>query len=226
MTTGTLYIVASPIGNLEDITLRALRILKESADFIYCEDTRYTKILLNAYDIKASLQSFHAHSSDKKIDTAVKQLEEGKNIAYLTDSGTPGISDPGSRLVRAARSKGIQVVPIPGPSALTTLVSASGFMGKNILFLGFPGKKDGKIRKELTQYKDFKGTIILYESPYRIKKLIPLIHEIFPTSEMVIGREMTKMYEEFIAGQVETIYNNMNFKEMGEFCLAIFTEKF
>ncbi len=225
MGTGILYIVATPIGNLEDITLRALKILKEHIDYIYCEDTRHTKHLLTSYNIKAPSQSFHAHSSDKKINLAIKQLEEGKNIAYLTDSGTPGISDPGPKLVRAVRSKGIHIIPIPGTSALTSLLSVSGFPGKNIVFLGFPGKKDSKIRKELIQYRDFKGTIILFESPYRVKKLLTIINEIFPDSEIIIGREMTKMYEEFITGTVEKVSKNMDFKEIGEFCLAIFTGK-
>jgi 16S rRNA (cytidine1402-2'-O)-methyltransferase len=226
MGSGILYIIATPIGNLEDITLRALKILKEQIDYIYCEDTRHTKNLLSSFDIKAPLQSFHAHSSEKKIEIAIKQLEEDKNLAYLTDSGTPGISDPGAKLVRAARTKGIRIVPIPGPSALTSLLSVSGFPGKNIVFLGFPGKKDGKIRKELSEYKNFKGTLVLYESPYRIKKLLAIIYEIFPDSEIIIGREMTKLYEEFITGTVEEVHKNKDFKEMGEFCLAVFTERF
>ncbi len=223
---GTLYIIASPIGNMEDITLRALKTLKEKVDYIFCEDTRYTRKLLMHYDIKLPTQSLHAHSSDSKIDFAVKKLEEGTSIAYLTDSGTPGISDPGAKLVRAVRLTKIPIVPIPGPSALTSLVSVTGYPSKNIVFLGFLSKNDSKKRKELVKYIDFKGIIVIFESPYRIKKLLTVIFEVFPDSQITIGREITKMYEEFYSGSVGEIYKNIeNIKEMGEFTLAIFTEK-
>ena len=226
MKTGTLYIIATPIGNMEDITLRALKTLKEEINFIYCEDTRHTGKLLSYYDIKLPTQSFHAHSSDFKIDAAVKKLQEGNNIAYLTDSGTPGISDPGAKLVRAVRLNNIPIVPIPGASALTTLISASGYPSKNILFLGFLSKNDSKKRKELSKYLDFNGIIVCYESPYRIKKLLGVIYGIFPDAHITIGREITKMYEEIISGSIEEIYNKIeNIKEKGEFTVAIFTEK-
>lgn len=226
MESGILYIIATPIGNMEDITLRALKTLKENIDCIYCEDTRYTKKLLNYYDIKLPAQSLHAHSSDSKIDFAVEQLEDGKNIGYLTDSGTPGISDPGAKLVRAARLKNIPIIPIPGPSAVTSLLSVSGFPSKNIVFLGFLSKKDSKKRKELEQFRDFNGIIVIFESPFRIKKLIPIIYEIFPNSQIIIGREITKLYEEFVAGKIDKINSNIDsIKEIGEFTIAIYTEK-
>jgi 16S rRNA (cytidine1402-2'-O)-methyltransferase len=226
MKQGTLYIIATPIGNMADITLRALKTLKEEVSYIFCEDTRHSKKLLMYYDIKLPTQSFHSHSSDSKIDFAIKMIEEGSSIAYLTDSGTPGISDPGARLVRAVRLKEIPIVPIPGPSALTALVSVTGYPSKNIIFLGFLSKNDSKKRKELIKYIDFKGIIVIFESPYRIKKLLPIILEIFPDSQITIGREITKLYEEFISGNIREIYNNIeNIKEIGEFSVAIFTEK-
>ncbi len=226
MNPGTLYIIATPIGNMEDITLRALKTLKENVDYIFCEDTRHTGKLLMHYDIKLPVQSLHAHSSDSRIELAVKKLEGGGSIAYITDSGTPGISDPGAKLIRTARSRNIPVVPVPGPSALTSLVSVSGYPSKNIIFLGFLSKNDNKKRKELYKYVEFKGIIVLFESPYRIKKLLNVINEIFPDSQIIIGREMSKIYEEFISGKVTEIYNNIdNVKEMGEFTIGIFTEK-
>ncbi|MBN2402516.1 MAG: 16S rRNA (cytidine(1402)-2'-O)-methyltransferase [Spirochaetes bacterium] len=226
MKPGTLYIIATPIGNIEDITLRALKTLKENVEYIYCEDTRYTKKLLTYYNITLPSQSLHAHSSDSKIDFAVRKLEEGNAIAYLTDSGTPGISDPGAKLVRAARLKGLPIVPIPGPSALTSLLSVAGYPSKNIMFLGFLSKNDNKKRKELTKYIDFKGIIVLFESPYRIKKLLSVVLEVFPDSHITIGREITKMYEEFISGDIKEICHTIeNIKELGEFTLAIYTEK-
>jgi 16S rRNA (cytidine1402-2'-O)-methyltransferase len=226
MNPGTLYVIATPIGNMEDITLRALKTLKEKVEYIFCEDTRHTGKLLMHYDIKLPTQSFHAHSSDSKIDFAVNKLEGGSSIAYVTDSGTPGISDPGAKLIRTARQNNIPVVPIPGPSALTSLVSVSGYPSKNIVFLGFLSKNDSKKRKELLKYSDFKGMIVIFESPYRIKKLLAVIFEVFPDSQIIIGREMSKIYEEFISGTVREIYDNIdNLKEMGEFTIGIFTEK-
>jgi 16S rRNA (cytidine1402-2'-O)-methyltransferase len=226
MKPGTLYVIATPIGNLEDITLRALKTLKEKVDYIFCEDTRHTNKLLMHYDIKLPTQSFHAHSSDSKIDFAIKKLEGGSSIAYVTDSGTPGISDPGAKLIRIVRLNNIPIVPIPGPSALTSLISVSGYPSKNIVFLGFLSKSDSKKKKELNKYIDFKGIIVLFESPYRIKKLLTIIFNIFPDSQITIGREITKMYEEFISGSVQEIYNNIdNIKEIGEFTIGIFTEK-
>lgn len=226
MNPGTLYIVGSPIGNMEDITLRALRILRESIDHVYCEDTRQTRKLLNHYNINISTSSLHAHSSDEKLASAIKILKDGKSIAYLTDSGTPGISDPGARLVRSAMSQGIPVVPVPGPSALASIISVCGFSEKNILFAGFLSKKDGKKKRELEKLKEYDGIIVVYESPYRIKKLLAAIREVFPDAELIIGREMTKIYEEFISGSSDDIFKSMdNITEKGEFAIAILNKK-
>ncbi|MFH0974655.1 MAG: 16S rRNA (cytidine(1402)-2'-O)-methyltransferase [Spirochaetota bacterium] len=225
MEPGTLYIIATPIGNLEDITLRALNTLRERIELIFCEDTRHTKKLISYYNIKLPTISLHAHSADSKIDFAIKQLEQGKCVAYMTDSGTPGISDPGAKLVRAALLKKIQIIPVPGPSALTALLSVSGFPSKNILFLGFLSKKDSRKRRELEEFRDFKGILVIFESPYRVKKLLNIIYEIFPESQVIVGREITKIYEEFISGNIEAVHNNLeDIKELGEFAIAILTD--
>ena len=139
-----LFIIATPIGNLEDITFRAIRILQNEVDIIFCEDTRQSKKLLDHYTIKIPMKSLHAHSSDKQIQNAVSLLQEGKTIAYMSDSGTPGLSDPGNKLVAAVASYDIPIIPIPGPSALTSIISICGFSGKNISFGGFLSKKPGR----------------------------------------------------------------------------------
>lgn len=223
MESGILYILATPIGNLEDITFRAVRILKDEVYIVYCEDTRQTRKLLNHYGINTPTQSLHTHSSPQKIKSTVELLLEGKSLAYVTDSGTPGLSDPGSRLVAAAREQGIAVCPIPGPSALAALVSVSGFHGKSMTFCGFLSKKESRRRKELLSLKDFNGMIILYESPYRIRKLLVAIREAFPGRPVLIGREMTKIHEEFIYDTIENLTARVDtIKEKGEFAVAIF----
>lgn len=225
MDQGTLYIIATPIGNLEDITLRAIRILKDEADIVYCEDTRQTRKLLNHYGIHAPTQSLHTHSSFQKIESVVDLLLDGKSVAYVTDSGTPGLSDPGSRLVAAARERGIAVCPIPGPSALGALLSVSGYHGKNVAFAGFLSKKEGRRKKELQALKQFSGIIILHESPYRIKKLLNGVREVFPGRTVLIGREMTKLHEEFIYDTIENMLSKSeSIKEKGEFSVAIFND--
>ncbi len=226
MEKGTLYIIATPIGNLSDITYRAINTLKEKTDYVYCEDTKHTRKLLTYYNLNLKTQSLHAHSSDAKIDRAVMLLNEGKTISYLTDSGTPGLSDPGSTLVRKARIQDIPIVPIPGPSALTSIISVSGFPSKNIIFAGFLSKKEGKKRRELEKFKNHHGIIVIFESPYRTKKLIKCIYELFPESEVIIGREITKIHEEFITGKIEKIHENIDeIKEKGEFTIAIFNKE-
>jgi 16S rRNA (cytidine1402-2'-O)-methyltransferase len=222
MSIGTLYVIATPIGNMEDVTFRAIRILKEQVGIVFCEDTRQTRKLLNHYGITAVTQSLYTHSSAQKIEDAIGLLRSGKSIAYVTDSGTPGISDPGSRLVDAALSRKIPVCPIPGPSALAAIVSVAGYHGKNIVFAGFLSKKENRRKNELLKLKESDGIIILYESPYRIKKLIHAISEIFPDSRVLIGREMTKLHEEFICGSITNLVTNIDaLKEKGEFTVAI-----
>ncbi len=222
MGTGDLYIIATPIGNLGDITYRAVKILSE-VDVVFCEDTRQTRKLLNHYGISVQTQSLHAHSSDRRIEQAVELLMEGKQIAYVTDSGTPGLSDPGAKLVSLARERGATVCPIPGPSALASLISVSGYQGRSVIFTGFLSRKPNKLRKELLRLKEFDGVIVIYESPYRIKKLISALSEIFPQNKVLIGREMTKFHEEFIFDSLENLIKNMeDIMEKGEFSVAVF----
>lgn len=219
---GTLYMCAGPIGNLEDMTYRAIRILKDEVEVIFCEDTRQSGKLLKHYGISKKTYSLHSHSSDKSLEFAMKFLNEGKSIAYLTDCGTPGVSDPGSKLAARAHENQIQVSPIPGASALTSLVSVAGFSGKNIIFGGFVSKKEGRKKNELLKLKEFSGTIVIYESPHRILKTLNTLAEVFPENNIVIGRELTKLHEEVISGTSLKIVENIeNLTVKGEFAIAI-----
>jgi 16S rRNA (cytidine1402-2'-O)-methyltransferase len=205
-----LYIVATPIGNLEDISLRALRILKE-VDLILCEDTRVTKKLLDRYQIQKPLLSYHQHSKLQKIDYIISLLKEGKNLALVSDSGTPGVSDPGNKLVEEVINrigKKVKIIPIPGPSALTCAASVSGFPMDKFLFLGFLPKK--KKRKEiLKEILDSKYPIIFYESPYRILKTLKELnlearaYNLEP--EVVVCRELTKKFETIYRGKLKKV---------------------
>jgi len=226
MQPGTLYIIASPIGNPEDITIRAIKLLAETIDIVYCEDTRQTGRLLSHHSISRPLRSLHAHSDDAKIMHMVDEIRSGKNIGYMTDSGTPGMSDPGSKIVAIARREGVNVVPVPGVSALTTIVSVSGFPDKNILFGGFLSKKPGRRKNELGRMREHEGIIVIYESPHRIKKVLADIAEVFPDREVFIGREMTKKFEEFIALRGDRIPAMLEgLKDMGEFAIAVFNKE-
>ncbi|MBN2079366.1 MAG: 16S rRNA (cytidine(1402)-2'-O)-methyltransferase [Spirochaetes bacterium] len=222
MEPGTLYIVATPIGNLEDFTYRAAATLREKVDYIYCEDTRQTRKLLGHYGISVETRSLHAHSSPRKVEEALRLLREGRSIAYLTDSGTPGISDPGGALVAAARGAGIPVSPIPGPSALSAIASVSGFRGRRIIFCGFLSRKEGKRDRELLALRDLEGTIVLYESPHRIEKLLNAVSRIFPGAPVLIGREMTKFHEEFIQCTADDLVSvSEGLTKKGEFTILI-----
>jgi len=224
--TASLYIIAAPIGNPEDMTLRALRVLKETVAIIYCEDTRQTARVLSYHGINKPLRSLHMHSDDRKILSLISEVNNGVNIGYMTDSGTPGLSDPGSKIVSMARKEGINVIPIPGVSALTTLISVSGFPEKTVLFGGFLSKKPGKRVNELNRLKTHEGILIIYESPHRIKKTLKDIGEVFPGREIVIGREMTKKFEEYISfnsGSMDSIINELT--EKGEFAIGILNKE-
>ncbi len=226
MAAGQLYVIATPIGNMEDITLRALRILREEIDIVLCEDTRQTRKLLRHYDINLPAYAIHAHTTAARIERAVHEMNTGKNAAYMTDSGTPGVSDPGAVLVAAARKENISIIPLPGPSALSTLISISGFPGKEIIFAGFLSKKDGKRKKELLKYRELDGIIVIYESPHRIDKLLAAINDIYPDAQLVVGRELTKMYEETITGRAADILENLDsITRKGEFAIAINNRK-
>lgn len=222
MKKGKLFIVATPIGNLDDISYRAVKVLRDEADIIICEDTRQTGKLLKNFSIKKTKTSLHSHTSNMKIENLCGKIAEGKSAAYLTDSGTPSVSDPGSRLVSYARSMDIDIVPIPGPSALTSIISVAGFSEKRLIFTGFLSKKESKMKRELFELSSLRGILVIYESPYRIKKLLKILSEIFPENRMIIGREMTKLYEEFYTGKGRELWDKSDeIKEKGEFTIAI-----
>ena len=223
---GKLYIIATPIGNLEDITLRALRILKEETDIVYCEDTRQTAKLLHHYGIQVPTHSLHTHSRMAKLKGIIQELQSGKTIAYLTDSGTPAISDPGGQLVALARENNIPVIPVPGTSAVTTILSVCGFPLTEFYFAGFLSKKEGRRKNQLQELSNIDAIIVLYESPYRITKLLHAIAEVMPQAQILIGREMTKHFEEFIyctSSQIEEITAKLTQK--GEFVVAVYNPK-
>lgn len=214
---GKLYVLATPIGNLGEITLRALEVLKE-VDLIACEDTRHTSKLLSHYKIEKPLISYFQHSKLSKITKLIEIIESGKDIAVVTDAGTPGISDPGGKLVEEAVSHGIQVVPISGPSALTTALSVSGFPTDGFVFYGFLPTKKGRQTK-LKEIAGTKKTVVLYESPYRIKKLLSEMLEFVGDREIVVCRELTKKFEEIYRGKVSEVVKQI--KEKGEFVVVI-----
>jgi len=217
-----LYIVATPIGNLKDITIRALDTLK-SVDIIACEDTRQTLKLLNEYGIKKKLTSFHSHNEKSAGEKILKYLHEGLNIALVCDGGTPGISDPGASIVRLVREQGINAVPIPGPSAVTALMSVSGMESRGFCFYGFLSPKASRRRRDLRKIIEIDSNVIIYESPYRIKALLKDINTFFPNRKLFIGREITKLYEEFISGNASEILTQLARKEKikGEFSILI-----
>ena len=216
---GKLYLVATPIGNLEDITLRALRILKE-VDYIAAEDTRNTLKLLNHFEIKKPLISNHRHNEEEREDGLIEKLKEGKNIAVVSDAGTPGISDPGEVIVKRAIEENIEVIPIPGACAAINALIASGLDTKEFVFLGFlPLNK--KLRKEkLEEIKNENKTIIIYEAPHKIKDSLNDLKEVIGERKVVLARELTKIHEEFIRGNInEIIEKSENLK--GEMILLI-----
>lgn len=219
---GVLYIVATPIGNLKDITLRALEVLKE-VDVVLCEDTRHTLKLLSHYEIKKRLVSVHARNEKIACNGVLSLLQEGKNVAYVSDAGTPTISDPGSILVNEARQKGIKVIPIPGCSAFATLLSVSGIFDKSILFEGFLSPKPGRRKRRLTDLMMCDSAIVLYESPYRIVKLLKDIAEIDGSRNVVVGKELTKVHENVIVGRADELFEMFSSLEniKGEFSLLI-----
>ncbi|MBI9107733.1 MAG: 16S rRNA (cytidine(1402)-2'-O)-methyltransferase [Spirochaetales bacterium] len=223
---GCLYIVATPIGNLKDITLRALDTLRE-VDTIACEDTRHTLKLLNAYSISKRLLSCRSGNEEKAAERIISILREGKNVAYASDAGTPGVSDPGSRLVRMVRDAGFDIVPMPGPSAFAALVSVGAFAGKAVIFEGFLSPKPGKRRKRLKELLERQDAVVIYESPFRIIKLLTDIADLFPDREILIGREMTKIHEEFLEGTANEVLEILNNREKvkGEFSVLVSGKK-
>lgn len=225
MDKGNLYIVATPIGNLEDITLRALRVLKE-VDLIACEDTRVTSKLLSHYSISKPLVSLHQHSGSGQFEKIISKLNDGENVAYVSDAGTPGISDPGNKLVESAICENISVVPIPGASALAALVSVAGIDMQQFVFLGFPPHKKGRE----TFFKKVAKTempVVYYDSPHRVIKNLQLLKSLAAMErekKVIIGREMTKIFEEILRGDISEIveYFAKNLDKLkGEIALII-----
>jgi 16S rRNA (cytidine1402-2'-O)-methyltransferase len=204
-----LFIVATPIGNLEDLTFRALRVLKQ-VEAIACEDTRQTLKLLSKYDIHKKLISYYQPKEGKKIPHIVRLLLEGKDVALVSDSGTPGVSDPGFRLIREAIKSGIRVIPVPGPSALIAALSASGLATHRFLFLGFPPPKKEKMRKWLYALKEESATLIFYLPMRRLADFLELVEETLGNREAVVAREITKIHEEFIRGEVRQLKEKMD----------------
>ena len=204
---GKLYLVATPIGNLEDITLRAIRILKE-VDIVVAEDTRQTLKLLNHLEISKPLISYHRHNEEIKVDNLINKLKEGQNIALVSDAGTPVISDPGEIIVKEAIDNNIDIIPVPGACALINGLIASGLDAKEFCFLGFlPLNK--KLRKEkLEEIKNERKTIILYEAPHKILNTLNDLKELLNNRKIVLARELTKIHEEFIRGTVQEILEN------------------
>lgn len=196
---GTLYVIATPIGNLEDITLRAIRILKD-VRLIAAEDTRRTRILLDRYDVVTPLTSLYDQNEAQKSGLVISRLLAGEDVAYVSDAGTPGISDPGYVLVRESVAQGIRVVPIPGPSALIAALSVSGLPMDRFVFLGFLPSKPLRRRKLLTSLREETNTLIFYESPHRLAQSLKDIAEVLGDREVVVSREMTKVHEEFLRG--------------------------
>ncbi len=201
---GTLYIVATPIGNLEDITLRALRILKAVA-LIAAEDTRHTRKLLRHYDIATPLTSYHDHSASTKAPALIETLLAGRNIALVSDAGTPCISDPGYRLVKSAAEADIPVVPIPGPSMLTALMSVGGLPTDRFAFEGFLPAKPGQRQKALHGLCHEQRTLVFYESPHRLLSTLADLARIFGDRRVVVGRELTKQFEEILRGPISAV---------------------
>ncbi|NWF92881.1 MAG: 16S rRNA (cytidine(1402)-2'-O)-methyltransferase [Syntrophaceae bacterium] len=218
---GILYIVSTPIGNLEDITLRALRILKE-VDLIAAEDTRHTGLLLSHFGIEKPLTSYFEGNELKKKWFILARLKQGDRIALVSDAGTPGISDPGFRLIKAAIENQIPVVPIPGPSALTAALSVSGLPTDAFLFKGFLPHKSKKRRELLKGLEEAKETLIFYESPHRITETLKDIAEILGDREMVLTRELTKVYEEIFRGKVSQVQDQISKRALkGEITLVV-----
>jgi 16S rRNA (cytidine1402-2'-O)-methyltransferase len=221
MSEGKLYIVPTPIGNLEDMTLRAIRVLKE-VDVILAEDTRNSIKLLNHFEIKKPLQSFHAHNEHKAKDQIIEQLIRGKNFALISDAGTPGISDPGFLIVRECVRAGVKVETLPGATAFVPALVNSGFPCDEFVFIGFLPQKKGRMTA-LLGLKNEVRTIVLYESPYRVKKLLEELKEHLGENRMVcFSREISKLHEENVRGTVNEVLQHFTQKEAkGEFVVIV-----
>ena len=218
---GVLYIVATPIGNLEDVSLRALRILKE-VDLIAAEDTRHTRILLNHYNIRTPLTSCHEHNEKAQVPKLIERLRSGENLALVSDAGTPAISDPGYRLVVEAIRAGIRVVPVPGPSAVASVLSASGLPTDRFVFEGFLPSKNRERGTRLQALRDESRTLVFYEAPHRLKESLIEMRRILGDRQIVIAREVSKIHEEFLRGTIGALVSQLAEREVkGELTIVV-----
>lgn len=222
----TLYMVATPIGNLQDITLRALEVLK-SVDTVACEDTRHTLKLLTHFGIRKPLVACYAYEEEKGARRILGLLDSGKDVAYCSDAGTPALSDPGARAAALAREGGHDVVPVPGPSAFACLLSASGLPVKSVLFEGFLSPKPGRRRSRLAELLARGEAFVVYESPHRIQKLLSDLADLDPECRVLAGREMTKAFEEYMAGTPGEVRSALESREkvQGEFSVLVYGGK-
>jgi 16S rRNA (cytidine1402-2'-O)-methyltransferase len=221
LTPGTLYLVATPIGNLEDITLRALRTLKE-CDVVAAEDTRRTGQLLKHFGLSRPLLSYFQFNEAKRSDEIIGRLRRGEKIALVTDAGSPGVSDPGERVVKAVIAAGFRVEPVPGPSALVAALTASGLPTDEFHFIGFLPHKPGQRRKQLERLKGYQGTLVLYESPYRVERLLGELDKLFSVRQVVLARELTKRFEEYLRGTPAQLMEALKSRSLkGEFVVLV-----
>jgi len=219
--TGVLYLVATPIGNLDDMTVRCLETLR-MVDVIACEDTRQTRKLLNHFQIEKRTVSYHEHNKEASGNGLLQWLAEGKRIALVSDAGLPAISDPGAELVRDATAAGFPVVPVPGANAGLTALIASGLPTDRFVFCGFLGRENKERREELERLKRYPETLIFYEAPHRISKTLVAIREAWGNRRAVLARELTKRYEEFVRGNLDELIEWLESGEVrGEFCLIV-----
>lgn len=221
LTPSTLYLVATPIGNLEDITLRAIRVLRE-CDVIAAEDTRHTGILLKHLGIQKPMISYHAHNEARRTREIVERLGRGESVALVTDAGSPGVSDPGERVVKAALTAGFRVEAVPGACALVAALTASGLPTTEFHFVGFLPHKSGQRRRELERLRVIPGTLAFYESPFRIEKLLGELAEIMPGHTVILARELTKKFEEFLRGNPAELRAQLQNRSVkGEFVVMV-----
>jgi len=222
---GKLFIISTPIGNLNDITLRAIETLK-NVDYIACEDTRITNKLLNKYKIKGKLISYHSGNEEKRRKEIVEILKSGKKVGLVSDAGTPCISDPGELIVKEVIENGIDIEVIPGPSSIITSLVISGLKTTPFIFLGFLPRKKGEIENLIDKYFFIKGTLIFYESPHRILETLKILKEKFPKRNVVIVKELTKIYEKIYRGKIKDIYYEIEKNEIkGEYTILIENEE-
>jgi 16S rRNA (cytidine1402-2'-O)-methyltransferase len=218
---GILYIVATPIGNLEDITLRALRILKE-VDVIAAEDTRHTRHLLTHYGITTALTSYHEHNEREKASTLVERIKNGANVALVSDAGTPAIADPGFRLVLEAIRMGVQVIPLPGACALATVLSVSGLPTDRFQFEGFLPAKQSERKAKLQALREVLATMVFYEAPHRLSETLNDLQQILGARQIVVAREVSKVHEEFVRGTVGEVIGQLAGREVkGEITIVV-----